>query len=124
MIKAARPFAARSPSPAIVADVTARIFAQPGWMRTFFDVLPVVLRDEALCRQEATFVATVRDTMATFFRRGMVAEQEALPLSSLSLALTHGLAIQHLVDRIGTPVQAALATWRELLEWTPGDAAG
>jgi AcrR family transcriptional regulator len=121
MVRAARPFASRGPSPAVVADVTARIFAQPGWMRTFVDVLPVVLRDEALCRQEATFVATVRDTIAAFFREGMVAEQEALPLASLSLALTHGLAIQLLVDRRGTPVDAALATWRTLLERAADD---
>ena len=119
LIKAARPFAGRSPAPGVVADVALRLFSQPGWMRTFFDVLPVVLRDDELCRQEAAFVERVLQTIASFFRRSGVPADEALPLSRLSLALTHGLAIQHLVDRNATPVADALAIWRALLEQTP-----
>ena len=115
LLKAARPLAARSQDPAVVADVMARIFAQPGWMRTFFDVLPVVLRDDELCRQEAAFVDRVCHSMDAFFREGDVPAGEARPLSSLSLALTHGLAIQHLVDRRGTPVEAVIDVWRTLL---------
>jgi AcrR family transcriptional regulator len=122
LVKATRPFATRGPRPANVADVMAKIFAQPGWMRTLFDVLPVVLRDEGLRDQEAAFVERRRRALVAFLERGGVPEPERRPLASLTLALTHGLAIQRLVDRRGTPVQAVIETWRALLALDPDDA--
>lgn len=113
--KASRPFVSRSPDPCVVADVMAKIFAQPGWMRAFFDVLPIVVRDAEMCRQEAAFMATARGNLSVFLRRGGVPAVEAGDLAVVCLAVTHGLGAQRLVDPRGTPVAQVIDTLRMLL---------
>jgi AcrR family transcriptional regulator len=115
LYKASRPFAVRGPAPGDVAAVMAKMFAQAGWMRTFFNVLPTVLRDDGLRAQEAGFIEQRRRVLGGFLVRGGTSAGEARPLASLTLALTHGLAMQRLVDRRGTPVPAVIETWRALL---------
>jgi AcrR family transcriptional regulator len=115
LVKATKPIVAKGPAPQNLADVMSKIFAQPGWMRAFFDVLPVVLRDDGLREREAAFVERRRLAMIDFLGRGGVGADEARVLASLNLALAHGLAIQRLVDRRGTPVTKVIGTWRTLL---------
>ncbi len=103
-------------APAVVARVLQRVFAQPGWMRLLFDVLPVVLRDDELRAREAAFFARLRTGPAAVLQRDGVAEDEAATLALLSQSLVFGLAMQKLVDRRGTPVTAAIDTWQALLE--------
>ena len=116
LLKAAGPFLSHPQPPTTVADIQARILAQHGWMRIFVDVLPVLLRDDGLRRDEAVFQDRLRQGVEAFLRDGDVPTAEARALASLAVALMQGLAIQHLVDPRGTPVQAAVDIWRELLD--------
>ena len=93
-----------------------RVFEQPGWMRLFFDVLPVVLRDDDLRAREAVFLERLRSGPTALLRRDGADEDESSVLALLSQSLVFGLAIQKLVDRRGTPVAAAIETWQALLE--------
>jgi len=95
--------------------VLVKIYRQPGWMRALYDVLPVALRDEELCRQEAEFVALVRASMVVYLLEAGMPAVEAGDLTAMCLALTHGLAVQRLVDPRGTPVSSVLETLRVLL---------
>lgn len=115
LYKASRRFVLRGPAAGDVADVITRVFAQPGWMRTFFNVLPTVLRDDGLRVQEAGFIEQRRRVLGGFLARGGTPAGEARPVATLTLALTHGLAMQRLVDPRGTPVPAVIETWRALL---------
>jgi AcrR family transcriptional regulator len=123
LVKAARPFASRPQPLTAVADIQARFLAQHGWMRTFVDVFPVILRDEGLRHGEAAFQERVRCAVERFVRDCGVAGGEARSLASLVVALMHGLAIQHLVDPRGTQVEAAVDVWRELLRQPPGTSS-
>jgi len=115
ILRAARPVVARSPGPVAVADLTAKLFAQQGWMRTFFNSFPLTQRDAELHRIEADFTHFLRDSLAAYLRRSGVPEADLMPLSWLCLGLMYGLAIQRLVDRNGTPVAETIETWRALL---------
>ena len=115
LLKAARRVMPRSSATEAVVDVLVKIYRQPGWMRALYDVLPVALRDEELCRQEAEFVALVRASMVVYLLEAGMPEVEAGDLAAMCLALTHGLAVQRLVDPRGTPVSSVLETLRVLL---------
>ena len=114
--KAARGVAPQRPAPAAVAGVLQRVFEQPGWMRLFFDVLPVLLRDDALRTREAAFLGQLRLGPTALLRRDGVGEDQSPLLALLSQSLVLGLAIQKLVDPRGVPVAAAIDTWQALLE--------
>lgn len=114
--KAARRVVPQRPAPAALAAVVKRVFEQPGWMRLFFEVLPVVLRDDDLRAREMTFLERIRFGPTALLRRDGIEEDESSLLALLSQSLVFGLAIQQLVDRRGTPVSAAIETWRALLE--------
>ena len=116
LIDAARP---APQAPAGVADIQAAVLQHESWMRTFFDVLPAVIRDDALRSQQAAFEARILHTVASLFTALGAPPGEAVPLAALTVALTYGLAVQKLVDPRGAPVRAALATWRALLAQTP-----
>lgn len=114
--QAAGHVAPHRPAPAALADVLRRVFQQPGWMRLFFDVLPVALRDEDLRAGEAAFLERLRSGPTALLCRDGIAGDEASLLALLSQSLVFGLAIQKLVDPRGTPVAAAIDTWQALLE--------
>ena len=113
--KAARRVGPQGPAPAAVAGVLQRVFERPGWMRLFFEVLPVVLRDEELRSREAAFLDSCARPAALLRREG-AGEDESILLALLSQSLVIGLAIQKLVDPRGTPVSAAVEAWQALLE--------
>ncbi len=114
--KAAGRVVPQRPAPAAVAGVVQRVFKQPGWMRLFFDVLPVVLRDDDLRARQAAFLDALRSGPTALLRRDGVDEDESSLLGLLTQSLVIGLAIQKLVDPRGTPVSAAVEAWQALLE--------
>ena len=63
-----------------------------------------------------TFLERIRFGPTALLRRDGIEEDESSLLALLSQSLVFGLAIQQLVDRRGTPVSAAIETWRALLE--------
>ena len=120
--KAAGRIVPQRPAPAAVAGVVQRIFEQPGWMRLFFDVLPVVLRDDDLrAGRRRSWTPALRPTV--LLRRAGIDEDESSLLALLSQSLVFGLAVQKLVDPRGTPVSAAVEAWQALLEQRPGGRA-
>jgi AcrR family transcriptional regulator len=117
--KAAGRVASYRPAPAALAGVVQRVFQQPGWMRLFYDVLPVVLRDDDLRAREAVFMERLRSEPTALLCRAGIDEDESWLLALLSQSLVFGLAVQKLVDPRGPPVSAAVEAWRALLEQRP-----
>lgn len=115
LTRAARPAVGCSAGATAVADVLARLFGRPGWMRAFYDVLPLILRDAELGTLQAEFTAHLRGSIAAYLRRSGVSPADASALAALCLALMHGLAIEWLVDRSGSPVVEVVDMWRVLL---------
>ena len=107
-----------------LVDHEARISADIASFRAFFEILPHVLRDEALRSRVARLYDGYRDTV----RRAMGSETaksgrggvgERASVAVLMIALVDGLAIQHALDPDGVDIGAATDFWERLLRDAP-----
>jgi AcrR family transcriptional regulator len=98
-------------------DGEVRIADDVETFRSFFAILPYVLRDERLRERVGALYEGYRETVLRCvtaaddddeLRRGM------LPFAMLMIAIVDGLAIQHGLDPDGVDVRAAVELWERL----------
>ncbi|MBM3148391.1 MAG: TetR family transcriptional regulator C-terminal domain-containing protein, partial [Actinobacteria bacterium] len=92
--------------------------------RVFFELLPVVLRDEQLLRRQVAFDRWLLDGLSTVLAGGApaVAAERSDALAVVLLAAADGLALQTLLDPRGFDPAPSLAVFRSLLmEWARAD---
>jgi AcrR family transcriptional regulator len=101
--------AAGHPLAAIPLQAPAAIKA----FRTFYELLPAILRDEELQSHQVAFLAWLRSAAAT------ACESRGVPWSAalvdLSLAVAFGLPLQLLIDRGGLAALPVLKMWSSLV---------
>ncbi len=86
----------------------------PGGLRTFrtlYELLPAIMRDEALRRRHIEYLA--------WLRAALLAAAQGSPSSpalvELALTVTYGLPIQMLIDQHGVNVTSVLEMWAALI---------
>ncbi len=97
-------------------DGETRISADLRSFRTFFELLPHVLREDDLRPRVARLYDGYRDTVLRCL--GAHDEEQRrrlLPHAMLMIAIVDGLAIQHGLDAGGIDISAATGLWERLL---------
>jgi len=95
-------------------------------LRSFYNLLPAVLRDDAKRARLAEWQRSLRMTIATCLAPDpeRALDEPFVSAAALSLAALHGLAIQAIIDPGSFSPSLALGTLGELLGWLPAATRG